>query len=93
MVIVAIVPVRGSKVVLAATRPPGHAVVCPLCGKDFELLSAPWCGCDRGHPSKICPRCERCLCQHPDYQRPSLWRDAPAALRARGFERLFVYYV
>jgi predicted amidophosphoribosyltransferase len=70
-----------------------HHVLCPLCGTDFDLLSAPWCGCHRGHPSKICPRCERCLCHHPDYDRESLWRDAPAALRSRGFDKLFIYYL
>ena len=70
-----------------------HVVCCPLCGEDFDLAAAPWCGCDRGHPSKICPRCERCLCSHPDYARSALWRDAPAALRTVGFEKLFIYYL
>jgi hypothetical protein len=70
-----------------------HLVVCPLCARRFDLLAAPWCGCDRGHPSKICPSCERCLCRHPDYGRAALWHDAPAALRRRGFERLFIYYL
>jgi hypothetical protein len=77
----------------SATQPLTHRVVCPLCSTGFDLLAAPWCGCDRGHPSKICPSCERCLCRHPDYGRAALWHDAPAALRRRGFDRLFIYYL
>ena len=53
-------------------------------------MTAGWCGCGRGHPSKICPGCERCLCDHPEYDRPALWREAPPALRVAGFEKLFV---
>jgi hypothetical protein len=70
-----------------------HVVPCPLCGERFDLLASPWCGCDRGHPSKICPSCERCLCGHPDYGREALWREPPAALRVRGFDKLFIYYL
>jgi hypothetical protein len=70
-----------------------HPVRCPRCAAPFDLLAAPWCGCTRGHPSKICPSCERCLCDHPDYDRPALWRDPPAALRTRGFEKLFIHYL
>lgn len=79
---------------LASTRAAlRHVVPCPLCGDSFDLVSAPWCGCDRGHPSKICPSCERCLCSHPDYGREALWREPPAALRLRGFDKLFIYYL
>jgi predicted amidophosphoribosyltransferase len=70
-----------------------HPVRCPLCGEEFELLSAPWCGCSRGHPSKICPHCGDCLCSQPDYQQPALWSDPPAALRSSGFDKLFLYYL
>ncbi len=70
-----------------------HFTRCPRCGADFDLLAAPWCGCGRGHPSKICPSCEQCLCSHPDYARPSSWFDPPAALRWAGFEKLFIYYL
>lgn len=70
-----------------------HPVRCPHCASGFDLLGAAWCGCVRGHPSKICPACDRCLCGHPDYDRPALWRDPPAALRAHGFEKLFIYYL
>lgn len=77
----------------AAPAVESHVVRCPLCSADFELLAAPWCGCGRGHPSKICPHCERCLCRHPDYGREALWRAAPPALRARGFDRLFIHYL
>jgi hypothetical protein len=75
------------------TRPRSHLVCCPMCGKDFDLLAAPWCGCDRGHPSKLCPSCGKCVCDHPDYARATLWRDPPPALRTVGFDKLFVYYL
>ncbi len=70
-----------------------HVVRCPRCGADFDLLAAPWCGCGRGHPSKICPGCGECLCSHPEYGSPGNWTDPPAALRGAGFDRLFVYYL
>lgn len=78
---------------IAGQRAASHVVPCPLCGERFDLLASPWCGCDRGHPSKICPSCERCLCSHPDYEREALWREPPAALRVRGFDKLFIYYL
>lgn len=83
-----LVPVSGTAPAIAT-----HVVRCPLCAADFDLLSARWCGCVGVHPSKICPGCERCLCRHPGYERPALWRPAPPALRARGFERLFILYL
>lgn len=72
---------------------PSHLVRCPLCGEAFELLAAAWCGHSQGHPSKLCPHCGECLCRLPDYQRPSLWSDPPAALRSSGFDKLFAYYL
>lgn len=75
------------------TQNGSHSVCCPMCGEGFDLLAAAWCGCDRGHPSKICPHCGKCLCSHPDYPRAALWRDAPAAMRTVGFDKLFVYYL
>ncbi len=77
----------------APLRARGHPVRCPLCSEEFNLLAAPWCGCTEGHPSKICPHCGDCLCSLPDYRRPALWMDPPTALRASGFEKLFVYYL
>jgi hypothetical protein len=47
----------------------------------------------KAEPSKICPACRRCLCDHPAYQEPNFWKDAPAAFRQRGFQRLFLYYL
>jgi hypothetical protein len=70
-----------------------HVIVCPLCGDPFDLLSAPWCGCDSGHPSKICPICDRCLCAHPDYHHRQLWTEPPAVLQRAGFQKLFLYYL
>jgi hypothetical protein len=70
-----------------------HLTHCPRCLVSFDLLAASWCDCRQGHPSKICPSCRQCLCSHPDYQRPSSWLDAPAALRLAGFEKLFIYYL
>jgi hypothetical protein len=83
----------GARVSPLRARNVAHIVRCPRCGTEFDLVVVPWCGCDRGHPSKICPHCERCLCDHPDYGRAALWRDAPAALRTVGFDKLFIYYL
>lgn len=69
-----------------------HLVVCPYCAAQFDLFAAAWCR-DPEVPSKICPRCERCLCQHPAYQEPHFWKEAPPGFQRQGFERLFLYYL
>lgn len=66
--------------------------VCPQCNGAMDLLAAPWCGCGAGHPSKICPTCDLCACDHPDYGNPICWSEAPALLRRFGFARLFNVY-
>jgi len=71
----------------------GHAVGCIYCFGVFDLFRARWCTHRDGHPSKICPHCARCLCAHPMYGHPELWKDAPAAFRRHGFRGLFVLYL
>lgn len=68
-------------------------VICPYCAQQFDLFAAPWCAHAEESPSKICPQCERCLCTHPAYRNPQLWKDAPLGFRRNGFQRLFLLYV
>lgn len=69
-----------------------HTVVCPYCATPFDLFDAAWCA-HVNEPSKVCPRCDRCLCQHPAYQEPHFWKEAPLAFQRHGFQRLFLYYL
>jgi predicted amidophosphoribosyltransferase len=69
-----------------------HSIQCPYCAHRFDLFSARWCPHLR-EPSKICPNCARCLCEHPAYRNPHYWSDAPLGFRRRGFQRLFLFYV
>jgi len=70
----------------------GHAIGCIYCRSVFDLFLAPWCEHSLPHPSKVCPKCERCLCAHPMYGQLDLWKEAPAAFRRHGFLKLFVLY-
>lgn len=65
---------------------------CPNCTNELDLLSAPWCGCLDSHPSKLCPTCDLCACDHPDYGNPICWEAAPPILKRFGFARLFSIY-
>ncbi len=69
-----------------------HPVRCPYCAGSFDLFGAAWCRHQR-EPSKVCPLCGRCLCEHPSYQEPRFWKDAPLGFRRRGFQRLFLLYI
>jgi len=69
-----------------------HPVDCIYCRGVFDLLRARWCGHSANHPSKICPDCGQCLCAHPMYGWPHLWREATPSLRRHGFDKLFVLY-
>ncbi len=69
-----------------------HPVVCAYCAREFDLFAARWCA-DSRTPSKICPHCGRCMCQHPAYQEPHFWKEAPVAFQRRGFDRLFLFYL
>jgi len=33
------------------------------------------------------------MCQHPAYQEPHFWKQAPLGFQRQGFERLFLYYL
>ena len=81
------------RLALAAMRKVSHHVPCPLCQREFDLFAAVWCPHLDNEPSKVCPNCERCLCDHPAYGEPNFWKDAPPAFRQRGFQRLFLYYL
>jgi hypothetical protein len=70
-----------------------HRVPCPLCRHEFDLFAAPWCSHLQAEPSKVCPHCRRCLCEHPAYLEPNFWKDAPLAFRQQGFQRLFLFYL
>jgi hypothetical protein len=69
-----------------------HRVRCPSCRREFELFSALWCA-HPDEPSKVCPYCEQCACDHADYHDPYLWVVAPFRFEQRGFRRLFAYYL
>ena len=72
-----------------------HTVSCPYCSTDFDLFSATWCehlDTER-EPSKLCPSCQRCLCDHPAYGEPHFWKEAPGAFQANGFRQLFLFYL
>ncbi len=70
-----------------------HNVVCPYCRNPFDVFTADWCTDPLDEPSKICPHCGRCLCQHPAYQEPHFWKEAPLAFQRQGFQRLFLFYL
>ena len=70
-----------------------HRVPCPLCQQEFDLFAATWCGHLLAEPSKSCPSCRQCLCEHPAYHEPNFWKDAPFAFRQQGFPRLFLFYL
>jgi hypothetical protein len=70
-----------------------HRVPCPLCRHEFDLFAATWCSHLDGEPSKLCPSCQQCLCEHPAYLEPNFWKDAPLAFRQQGFQRLFLFYL
>lgn len=72
--------------------PDRHLVRCIYCRAEFDLFGATWCSHRNHHPSKICPRCLMCLCQHPLYQDPRQWLDAPPAFQRQGFRQLFILY-
>ena len=67
-------------------------VACIYCPEKFRLVHADWCAHEPDPPSKICPRCRRCLCNHPMYHWQHLWHEAPAPLQRHGFKLLFVLY-
>lgn len=70
-----------------------HLVRCPYCGNQFELFSATWCAHRSDKPSKLCPHCRRCMCEHPAYAEPRFWKEAPLGFQKQGFRQLFLYYV
>jgi hypothetical protein len=70
-----------------------HAVRCLYCRTEFNLFAAHWCPHLDSQPSKLCPSCNRCLCDHPAYDEPLFWKDPPALFRSEGFQRLFLFYL
>jgi hypothetical protein len=70
-----------------------HLICCPFCRRRFDLFAASWCADQDGEPSKICPHCRRCVCQHPAYGEPHFWKEAPPVFQRRGFQRLFLLYL
>jgi len=70
-----------------------HPVCCRYCQSRFDLFAAAWCTHRGGQPSKTCPACMRCLCDHPAYGEPHFWRSAPPGFQQRGFQQLFLFYL
>lgn len=70
-----------------------HVVLCVYCENQFDLFAAAWCEHQELEPSKICPFCAQCVCQHPAYAEPHFWKQAPIAFERQGFRRLFLFYL
>ncbi len=68
-----------------------HVILCPVCTQRFDLFTATWC--THPEPSKVCPHCDHCVCEHPAYQEPLFWKEAPLGFKREGFQRLFLYYL
>ena len=83
-------PVRGVRTVNGGKS--RHPVGCIYCSRVFDLLTARWCEHGSRQPSKECTHCGRCLCGHPMYGWPHLWREATPLLRRHGFRKMFVLY-
>lgn len=65
-----------------------HIVECWKCRKDFDLLAAKWC--KHKEPTKICPHCGECVCEHPEIKNPKRWRKAPRWMKEKyGIYELF----
>lgn len=77
----------------AIRRGSAHLLPCPMCHQTFDLFAATWCAHFDRDPSKVCPHCQSCSCEHPAYGEPGFWREAPEAFRDNGFERLFLLYL
>jgi len=77
----------------AKVRSAEHVIGCPYCQTEFDLFAAHWCEHIEAEPSKVCPGCNRCLCDHPAYAEPLFWKEAPSAFQAEGFGRLFLFYL
>jgi hypothetical protein len=78
---------------VAVVKKAQHFVPCPFCSEEFDLFAAIWCIHLSEEPSKVCPGCGHCMCEHPAYREPNFWRDAPPAFQQRGFQRLFLLYL
>jgi len=70
-----------------------HPVRCTYCSHWFDLFRADWCKHFADQPSKVCPWCRACVCQHPLYDNPLYWALAPPVFQKLGFRRLFILYV
>jgi hypothetical protein len=33
------------------------------------------------------------MCNHPAYQEPHFWKEAPLVFKREGFQQLFLYYL
>ena len=73
--------------------PAEHFVFCPYCQHEFDLFSVTWCQHRESPPSKICPHCGQCLCLHQAYGDSQLWKEATAAFKRQGFQKIFLLYL
>ena len=62
-------------------RENSHSVQCPYCAHRFDLFGCPLVS-HQTEPSKICPNCARCLCDHPAYARTTLLEGCTARIPA-----------
>ena len=74
--------------------PDSHIVRCAYCTTPFDLFTAVWCThADGPQPSKVCPSCTLCLCDHNCYGDDRFWKQAPPGFQRHGFRRLFLLYI
>jgi CheY-like chemotaxis protein len=62
-----------------------YEVACYGCGRTFDAVAAPWCGCLVSERTPACPHCGACSCSAPDAYKRKLWSGAPRALWDRKF--------
>lgn len=63
-----------------------HPVFCPYCATPFDLFAR--LGVRMRRSLRTCVRTVHGACQHPAYQEPHFWKQAPAWIPATGVPAL-----